>query len=279
MKKGILRRINSLIVGLIIAGAAQVFASDTWVYWDSGYGFSTTTVTINAGDAVLIGNYDDPDYGWYVTITGDGPENFSMYLPPGYYDYHVYNNPGTFTFYDDLYEETVYVTVNAAVPLAVTITDPTNNAAFTAPATVPITAVPSGGAGYYDVEFFVGTNSIDDIFDAPYTSTATNLPAGTYTLTAIVTDYNFDQATNAITITVSGAPAIVLSTPRIAGNQFLFNVAGLTVGKTNVVQYCTNLSIGTWIATATNVAASSTRTVTNALGGVGSRCYRVFQRP
>jgi hypothetical protein len=278
MKKRILRRINSLIVGLIIAGAAQVFASDAVVYWESNFGFSTTAVTINAGDAVFIVN-DDPDYGWDVTVTGDSPEYFVIAnLPPGYYSYYVYNNPGTFTFSDDLYEETVYVTVNALVPLAVTITDPTNNAAFTAPATFTITADPSGGAGYYDVEFFVGTNSIGDVFDPPFTSTATNLPAGTYTLTAIVTDYNYNQATNAITITVRSAPSIVLNTPRIAGNQFLFDVAGLTVGQTNVVQYRTNLSTGTWTSTATNVATSSSRTVTNALG-VGLCFYRVFQRP
>jgi len=149
---------------------------------------------------------------------------------------------------------------------------------FTAPATFTITAVPSGGTGYYDVEFFVGTNSIGDVFAPPFTSTATNLPAGTYTLTAIVTDYNYNQATNAITITVRSAPSIVLNTPRIAGNQFLFDVAGLTVGQTNVVQYRTNLSTGTWTSTATNVATSSSRTVTNALGG-GLRFYRVFQSP
>jgi hypothetical protein len=278
MKKGILRRINSLLVGLIMAGAAPVFASDAEVDWSSYFGFSTTAVTINAGDWVFIVNYDDPDYGWYVGITGDSPEYFYVNLPPGYYTYHAYNNPGTFTFSDDFYEETVYVTVNALVPLAVTITDPTNNAAFTAPATVPITAVPSGGAGYYDVEFFVGTNSIGDIFDVPYTVTATNLPAGTYTLAAIVTDDNYNQATNAISITVSNTPAIVLTTPRMAGNQFLFDVAGLTVGKTNVVQYRTNLSTGIWTSTATNVASSSSRTVTNA-PGVGLRFYRMFQSP
>src|ERR1035437_3244360 len=277
MKKRILRRINSLIVGLFITGAAQVFASDAEVDWTSSFGFSTTAVTINAGAAVFFVN-DDPDYGWDVTVTGDSPEYFVVDLPPGYYAYYVYNNRGTFTFYDDVYEETVYVTVNAVVPLAVTITDPTNNAAFTAPATFTITADPSGGAGYYDVEFFVGTNSIGDVFAPPFTSTATNLTAGTYTLTAIVTDYNYNQATNAITITVRSAPSIVLNTPRIAGNQFLFDVAGLTVGQTNVVQYRTNLSTGTWTSTATNVATSSSRTVTNALG-VGLCFYRVFQRP
>jgi hypothetical protein len=278
MKKRILRRIHSLLVGLIMIGTTQVYATDAEVYWSSYFGFSTTAVTIDAGDAVFIINYDDPDYGWYVAVTGDSPEYFYMNLPPGYYTYHVYNQPGTFSFSDDFYDETVYVTVNAGVPLAVTITDPANNASFTAPATVPITAVPSGGAGSYDVEFFVGADSIGDVFGAPYTIAAANLPAGTYTLTAIVTDYNFNQAANAINITVSNAPAIALSAPRMAGNQFLFDVAGLTVGKTNVVQYCTNLSTMTWTSTATNVATSSSKTVTNALSS-GLRCYRIFQRP
>jgi hypothetical protein len=47
---------------------------------------------------------------------------------------------------------------------------------------------------------------------------------------------------------------------------------------TNVVQYRTNLSAGTWTFLATNVATAASRTVTNA-AAAGPRFYRVFQQP
>ena len=79
-------------------------------------------------------------------------------------------------------------------------------------------------------------------------------------------------------VTVKPPSTIALRNPRTAGTQFLFDVAGLTVGTTNVVQYCTNLVAGAWTSTATNVATGTSATITNA-PSVGPRYYRVFERP
>ena len=104
----------------------------------------------------------------------------------------------------------------------------------------------------------------------------TNLTAGTYTLIAIATDSHYATATNAITITVASPAPIVLSAPRMSGSQFLFDVTGLTIGKTNLVLTSTNLN--GWTPIRTNVGDAVSATVTNA-AGPGALFYRMLQRP
>jgi len=67
---------------------------------------------------------------------------------------------------------------------------------------------------------------------------------------------------------------ITLSAPRVSGGQFVFEVAGLTIGKTNVLQTSTTLT--NWTAVQTNVATSASTTITNTIGQ-GSLFYRLFE--
>jgi len=87
--------------------------------------------------------------------------------------------------------------------------------------------------------------------------------------------YLFNPATNAITITVGGAVVNLLA-PRITDGRFLFDVTGLTAGKTNVLQTSTNLV--SWQSTKTNLAAGPALTVTNPPSS-GSHFYRLLQLP
>lgn len=79
-----------------------------------------------------------------------------------------------------------------------------------------------------------------------------------------------------ITINEVVAVTITLSSPRLSGGAFLFDAAGLTVGKTNVLEVSTNLT--GWTAMATNMAAGSSMTFTNSVIS-GSQFYRVIQLP
>ena len=72
------------------------------------------------------------------------------------------------------------------------------------------------------------------------------------------------------------ATPIVLESPRIVAGQFLFDLTGLAIGKTNVLEFSTNLT--NWASLQTNVAAGSSATRTNAMV-TGQRFYRVFQLP
>ena len=85
-------------------------------------------------------------------------------------------------------------------------------------------------------------------------------------------------ATNQITIYVQN-PSITLTAPRIVAGSFQFNASGLTIGKTNVLQVSTNLaSAASWVPLATNVAAATTMSFTNA-ATASRRFFRLFQLP
>jgi plastocyanin len=236
------------------------------VDWDFNLGFSPDTVTVNAGDEVDFVNFDDT---FDLQITGASPESFFGDAPPtdGFNIYavpHIYNNPGVFTASDE-FANTVRITVNSAVPLAVNITDPSSNAVFIAPATFSVTAVPSGGAApYLDVQFLVGTNDAGDILSSPFTTTVTNLRAGSYVISAIVTDNNLNTATNSIPVTVVPPPRLA---GVLAGGQLIVswptnNSGLLTLHST------TNLRAVSWPAAAQPVALVGTNwVVTNPVSG------------
>ena len=183
---------------------------------------------------------------------------------------------GTFFYYDNVLDSGT-VSVSPHTPPSVTITNPVNNAVFTAPASFAFAADTSDpdAVGLSDVEFYVGTNLVDDVFTSPFATSVTNLTAGSYTLTAIVYDDVGATGTNSITITVE----FTLTALHLAAGQFWFNATGLTVGKTNILQDSTNLSSSAnWVSIKTNVATSSSASFTNAVSG--GRCFfRLLQLP
>ncbi len=91
------------------------------------------------------------------------------------------------------------------IPPVVTLTAPANNATFTPPANVNITANATDADGTIaKVEFYNGTILIGTDLTAPYSFTWPNVTAGTYVLTAKATD-------NQGAATVSAAATIVVS--------------------------------------------------------------------
>jgi hypothetical protein len=104
------------------------------------------------------------------------------------------------------------VTLQSATPpgnLAptITITNPVNNAVFTAPATFTLEASASDNdGGVTQVEFFNGAAALGVDMTSPYSAVVNELSAGTYTLSAIATDNEGAKSTNSITITVNSIP-------------------------------------------------------------------------
>jgi hypothetical protein len=147
------------------------------------------------------------------------------------------------------------VTVNPVVLPVVNITSPASNAVFIAPATFPVTAVPSSGAPpYSDVQFLVGTNDAGDITSSPFTTTVTNLPVGSYVISAIVTDNNFNTATDSI-------PVIVVPPPRLTAARS---------GNQVIVSWPTNYYGGFSLKSATNLVSGGWSPVTNSQTPVGT---------
>jgi hypothetical protein len=271
MENGFLRSIISIVTGLLISTAPHV-KGDTDIYWTFD-GFNPSGVVISPGDTVNWWNVDPYGFDMWLTLQGYGTilvENHTGV-------YATFSSPGLYNFSSD-YGDSGSVVVN--IPPVVTITNPVESAVFSAPATFAIQAeaTETPDDTVWDVEFLLGsssgTNSITDDLEAPFSASVTNLGAGTYTLIAIATDYYYATATNAITLTVVNPTPIRLSAPRLSANQFLFDVTGLMIGKTNLLQ--TSSDLKTWTPVKTNVATSVSATVTNTVIA-GPRSYRVVQ--
>ena len=112
----------------------------------------------------------------------------------------------------------------------------------------------------------------------PFTVPVSNLGPGTYTLTAVAVDYSYAATTNSITITVR-APTLLLSNARKAGGQFVFEVSGVTAGKSVVLEARSTLAAyDAWVALRTNVAAASSISLTNPISA-GAAFFRACQLP
>jgi len=102
---------------------------------------------------------------------------------------------------------------SSAAPV-ITITTPTNGTVLTAPASFTVRAsVSGGGNNVSQVEFFNGTNSLGVDNNNPYRMDVNDLPAGTYVLSAVLTDTIGDKSTNSVTIIVNALPAVSITNP------------------------------------------------------------------
>lgn len=105
----------------------------------------------------------------------------------------------------------------AAVTPVVSITSPSANATFVGPTNITITATASStGRTISKVQFFRGTTSLGTDTSSPYSFAWTNAAAGTYSLTAKVTDSANATATSAavnITITANAPPVVSITSP------------------------------------------------------------------
>ncbi|MBO0930591.1 cellulase family glycosylhydrolase [Fibrella aquatilis] len=85
----------------------------------------------------------------------------------------------------------------------VALSSPANNATFTAPATVALTANAADADGTVaKVEFFSGATKLGESLATPYAYNWTNVTAGTYALTAKATD-NKGATTTSATVTIT----------------------------------------------------------------------------
>jgi len=106
----------------------------------------------------------------------------------------------------------------------VSLTSPSPNQGFTAPASVTLTAnAADADNNLAKVEFFNGTTLLATLLSPPYTTPWSNVPQGSYTITAIATDATGAQTTSSpASISVGPAQASIyyiyadhLNTPRL----------------------------------------------------------------
>jgi chitinase len=129
-------------------------------------------------------------------------------------------------------------------PPVVALTAPANNATFTAPASITITANASDPDGSVArVQFYNGTSLLATDSVAPYSYTWTNVAAGTYSITAKATDNSNASTTSAaVSVTVNGTSG---NKPPVVNITSPLNNASFTAPATVNIQATATDSDGT----------------------------------
>jgi hypothetical protein len=127
----------------------------------------------------------------------------------------------------------VGITVGSNQPPTVSLTSPTQNASFSAPASITMTASASDMDGTISkVEFYAGSTRVGSDTSSPYSITWSNAPAGAYTLSAKAWDNSGASMISAgVNISIGStnkAPTVSLTAPA-AGATF---TAGTTITVT-----------------------------------------------
>ncbi|HEX8723264.1 MAG TPA: Ig-like domain-containing protein [Pyrinomonadaceae bacterium] len=208
---------------------------------------------------------------------GAGQYNFVWNAPPaGAYTLHavVTNSAGATTT-----SAPVKVTINA--PPVVSLTTTANGAAPNAPASIGLTAQANDADGIISkVEFFangVYLGSKSTVGASLFSLNWGNVPAGTYSLTAVATDDLGATATSdPVAVTVNAPPTVSVVSPS-SGAQYL-TPASLTItasagdadgGVSRVDFFANGLKVGAGVLTGQNQYAFT-------WGDVGAGTYSVY---
>ncbi|MBT9522758.1 MAG: hypothetical protein IV101_17940, partial [Dechloromonas sp.] len=121
------------------------------------------------------------------------------------------------------------ISIVVDTPPTVSLSAPAANAVFAAGSNITLTATAADSDGTVaKVDFYRGTTLIGSDTTAPYTVTWSSAPAGSYGLTAKVTDNKGIATTSAtIPIIVNAAPTVAISSP--TANQTFASPANVTI--------------------------------------------------
>lgn len=292
--KSLSRWAGLVVAAMIFTGTLPGFGATTTVFVGAGatLTFSPAVVNINAGDQIIWtwqGSLHSTTSG---TLSGTPPT--ATPNPNGLWDSGVNNAPhsftnsfpsaGNFPFYCSVhYNSSMTGEVNvagAALPPTVSITNPTNNTTFSAPASFTLTATASGTSGTVtNVQFFQGATSLGNIPTSPYSVPVNSLAAADYTFSAVASDSGGLTATNSVTVHVVTPVSIILSAPQfLPPGDFRFNYTA-NPGLTYIIQRSSSLSSGTWTTLGTNVAGGSPVPFDDPTASGNPGFYRVGRLP
>ena len=159
----------------------------------------------------------------------------------------------------------IFSTADTAAP-TVFLTSPANNAMFTTPTDITLTATASDTAGTIaKVEFFADATKLGEDTTSPYSFTWTNAPAGSYSLTARATDDdNATTTSSAVAITVQSLLSVNDATVGEGAGTATFTVTlSAASSQTVTVAYATapgTASTGDYVTTSGTVTFSPGQT-------------------
>jgi hypothetical protein len=223
----------------------------------------------------------EPDLAGYRVYYGTSTGNYTASVNVGnvtsatipnltdnvtyYFAVVAYNTAAVESLHSDEVSSTV---VGNALPV-VALTSPTNGGSFNAPATIAIAATASDSDGSIArVEFYNGATKLGEQTTAPYTYTWTNVPAGTYSLTAVAFDNLGASATSAAVsvsvsvVTTNLPPTVAMIVPASGQVTLAWDASPEATGYR--VHY--GVSSGNYTAMV-DTASATTATISNLVGG------------
>ncbi len=269
------------VLGLILASTVCVWADATVSVKFNG--FSPASVSIQTGETVYFIVADDNGPYCIQSTTG-------AWTPWYLFDYGdsfgiTFNERGDYYYRDAFTYNSGVIHVGTAptnVPPSVSITSPTNGTVFIEAASFIFAAdATDPDNNLTGVRLYIGTNLVDTLYAAPFSTSVVDLPASNYTLTAVAYDNASATRTNSVTITVQPwtAPTITLGPPTIVGGELRFVASGLVVGKPVVLQATADCAIPeSWQSLQTKVATASTFPFSTPVVP-GNQFFRVLQFP
>ena len=200
----------------------------------------TTVVTPQAGYPVGYNLYSRTTTGGIAYLNWSGVAK-TITLPAGRQYVNAAGQPVTQIYIPDMSGDYVLFSGSTASNQSptVTLTAPANGATYAAPATITMTATASDADGSIArVEFYQGANKLGEDTTSPYTWTASNVPAASYTGAYAFTARAIDNAgaaatSNSVGVTVGGstgnsAPTVSLTTPVNGANYAAYAPITLT---------------------------------------------------
>ena len=169
----------------------------------------------------------------------------------------------------------VNITV-VAVP-TVSLTNPVAGAVLAAPADLKLGASAASSSGpVTNLQFFANaTTLLKSVSTAPFTTIASNLAAGSYTLTAVATAKGISATSSPVNVSVVTPLTVNLSAAKITAGKIAFSYSA-NPGLAYVVQSSSNLV--TWVTVGTNTAAVNPVPFSSPATN-GSLFYRIGRLP
>ena len=276
MKTLFQKRITLAVICLLSVGGISRAATRT-VIMDDNF-FSPLVTNINVGDTVHWVNQGlNPHSTTSDTGLWDSDASYPGGMDFGNTFNHTFNAAGDFPYHDSGFSSMTGLVrvVSANTPPTCTITNLTNGAVFVAPVNLFIRASAADpGGSVASVQFFAGPNSAGTTTISPYGVATNNLPGGGYVLTAVATDNLGARGTSApVSITVTVPIRFETNKLRVAGSALPLTIS-TTPGLRYALEGSPVVAPSTWVAFATNTAASNSLTFSNSVAGFTNRFFR-----
>ena len=224
---------------------SSLYSDAQWLTVDLGatYAINRVKLTWEAAygkDYRITGSVDGTTWFTLKTITGNTSLTNDLTGLTGNCRYISMNGTARGTVYGySIYELEVYgsAVTNVNQAPSVSLTSPSTNASYNAPASVTISANATDSDGSVTkVDFYSGSTLLFNDYTAPFTYTWTNVAAGTYAITARATD-NSGAGTTSSTLTIA---VVNVVTNTCASTALYVENGGYTAGskvKNNNRQY------------------------------------------